>query len=160
MTARRISCSIIALIGLVGGCEDPISARYITADTPGRIEMALGAKPGRWATDRVTIETARIERDTLYLRVTHGGGCARHEYALVAWNGWMESNPVQLGAFLAHDRNGDSCDALLTADLRFDLVPARDAFGQVYGPGSSTFILRLTDPKSTSEPPLLLTYSF
>ena len=159
--ARVIShVTITAITGLVTVCEDPVSSGYITADQPGQIEMALGAKPSRWANDQVTIDLARIERDTLYLRVKHGGGCARHEYALVAWNGWLESNPVQLGAFLAHDRNGDSCEALLTADLRFNLTPARDAFKDIYGSGPSTFILRLTDPKLTSQPPVLLTYNF
>lgn len=158
---RVFACATITVIGAFTACEDPVSTRYITADTPGRIEMAFGARPSRWATDLMTIERARIEGDTLYLRVNHGGGCARHEYALVAWNGWMESNPVQLGAFLAHNQNADPCRALITADLRFDLTPARDAFRQAYGTGTATFILRLTDPQpTTSRPPFLLTYSF
>jgi hypothetical protein len=45
-------------------------------------------------------------------------------------------------------------------ELRFDLTPARKAFRDLYGPGSSTFILRLTDLKSDAQPPVLLTYNF
>ena len=125
--------------------------------------MALGDTEKRWRTDPIAIDSGRIERDTLVLSVSHGGGCAEHEYALVATNGWMESLPVQLGVILAHDAKGDICKALLLRKLKFDLAPARAAYLAAYsrGTGSGEFILviRGSDPSGTS-PALQLLYRF
>ncbi|WP_419940267.1 hypothetical protein [Candidatus Palauibacter sp.] len=56
---------------------------------------------------------------------------------------FRESDPVQLPALLAHDANGDSCDAWLTESLVFDLALVRTRYQQFYGPGSGKVVLRI-----------------
>ena len=157
--AAVAASAVIAL----AACGNPMGPGFIVANEPGRIVMALGDTEKRWRTDPITIDSGRIERDTLVLSVSHGGGCAEHEYALVASNGWMESSPVQLGVLLAHDAKGDVCKALLRRALKFDLRPARDAYASAYarGSGSGEFIMviRGSDPSGTS-PALRVLYRF
>jgi hypothetical protein len=164
MSARRNAGLAAALItGLAAGCGDPAGpqADYTGPADVGRILMSFGTDPLRFRRDAWVLDTARIDGDTLHLRVTHGGGCARHGYALIAWNGWLESNPVQVGVLLAHDARGDACEALLFPDLRFDLEPLRSAWLRDYGGEHGTLVLRFTDPLNPAGPPLgTLTWSF
>ena len=82
--------------------------------------------------------------------VSYGGGCEAHPMDLVFWGDWLESNPVQIEAFISHESNDDPCDAYLTETRRFDLLPLRDAYRQSHGAGAGpiTVILRLADPQS------------
>lgn len=93
--------------------------------------------------DPLQILAARVQAGVLEVEVEWGGGCAPHDVDAVAWTGWMESNPVQVGVALAHDAHGDACKALLRRTLRFDLEPLRTAYGRAYGPGPATLALRL-----------------
>ena len=52
---------------------------------------------------------SNIDGDTLQLTVSYSGGCEEHEFKLVAWNYFLESNPVQAHVLLAHNANGDLC---------------------------------------------------
>ena len=150
---------LLAAVACSGG--DPISPPFTTAEQPGRIAVDLGASVGGLPRDGYQIEEAHIDRDTLRLRVTHGGGCAVHEYGLTAYDGWLESNPVQVRALLLHDAHGDMCDALLTVNLRFDLQPLKQAYLRAYGGSSGTVVIRLSDPRSLGAEPLArLTYTF
>jgi hypothetical protein len=133
------------LVPVVGGCDDPVGP-YVGSDAVGRVHVALGSDPTEWRADPLILDSARIEGDTLVLEVTHGGGCADHEYAVVAWNGWLESHPVQVGALVAHDGHDDPCDGLLSPTLRFDLRPLKDAYRDAYGPGAAILIIRLSPP--------------
>jgi hypothetical protein len=163
---RRIGRAALAVLGIVPliSCSTPVAPGFIPADEPGRIVMALGADQNRWATDPIALDSGWIARDTLFLAVSHGGGCADHAYALVASNGWMESSPVQLGVFLAHDAKGDTCKALLLRQLIFDLAPAREAYRAAYvrGGGGGEFILviRSADRLGSALPGLRLLYRF
>ena len=72
-----------------------------------------------------------INGDTVWLEVSYGGGCADHDFVL-AWDGlFLESFPVQTRLELFHNPNGDMCDAWITEQLRFSLVPLRT--GWAYG---------------------------
>jgi hypothetical protein len=134
------------------------------AGRPGRIVMALGEDEKKWPADPISIRSGRIENDTLFMVVTYGGGCQEHEYALIASNGWLESAPVQVHAFLAHDAKGDICKALKGADLKFDLTPARDAYRALYlrngGSGEFIIVIRNSDLSGTATPALRLLYRF
>ena len=79
------------------------------------------------------------------MRVTvqYGGGCARHEFRVVASHVFMESHPVQSAIAIRHNANGDMCRALLTRDLRFDLSALRDAWRRSYRQEHGTIVLRL-----------------
>ena len=73
------------------------------------------------------------------------GGCARHEFTLVAAESFRESDPVQLAVSLAHDANGDACEAWLTEDYEFDLRPLRDHYRRAYGDRPGRIVLLLED---------------
>jgi hypothetical protein len=81
-----------------------------------------------------------VEGDTLSLDVQYGGGCAEHRFALLVDPAFMESQPVQVVARLAHDAGGDMCRALLTRTLRFDLTRLRQRYVAAYGGGGTVLI--------------------
>jgi hypothetical protein len=138
------------------------ASAYIQADSLGEVRVAFDTEPGDWSGDPLQIDSARVVGDVLYVYATHGGGCAEHEYAAVAWNGWLESNPVQVGVLIAHDDHDDPCDALLSPELRFDLGALKSAYEASYnGWGSSSvLILRLTDVGGIGGEPTFVEYAF
>ena len=93
--------------------------------------------------DPLQIQGARAEGSVLLVDVSYGGGCAPHDLDAVAWTGWMESHPVQVGLAVAHDAHGDACKALVRRSLRFDLEPLRKAYQQAYGAAPATLVLRV-----------------
>lgn len=109
--------------------------------------------PTAWPSDGYQIQDASVFGDILQVRLSYGGGCAKHDIQLVAWGGWMESDPVQVKLFLSHEDFDDPCDAWITEDYRFDLLPLKGAYEQAYGagvPGTTTVILQLADPQLAS----------
>lgn len=94
-------------------------------------------------TDPVAVRSARVDGDVLVLELEYGGGCAVHDVDAVAWTGWMESAPVQLGIAVTHDDHADPCDALVRPTLSFDLAPVRFAYAAAYQGGSATVLLRV-----------------
>jgi len=75
------------------------------------------------SSDPFTQESASINGDALELIVSYGGGCEVHEFEL-CWGGEvMESAPPQVSVTVIHEDNDDSCLALLTEMLNFDLSP-------------------------------------
>ena len=76
--------------------------------------------------------TNSLAGDCLELKVSYGGGCEKHDFAMY-WDGnWAESMPPQVNLFLYHNNHGDNCRALLNEKLVFDLQPVRyNGVGQV-----------------------------
>jgi hypothetical protein len=144
---------------VMAACSDPTSP-YRPGDAVGRIRVDFGDNPGNWSADALSIDSARVSADTLHTFVTYGGGCARHEFALVAWNGWLESHPVQVSVLLAHDAHDDPCDALVTAHLRHDLRPLRDAWHRSYGGSTGEIVMQLTVARILNGAPLTVRYVF
>ncbi len=96
-----------------------------------------------FATDPLQVQAARAEGTLLLVDVSYGGGCAAHDLDAVAWTGWMESHPVQVGVAVTQDAHGDACKALVSQSLRFDLEPLRKAYAEAYGSGPATLVLRV-----------------
>lgn len=109
-------------------------------------------------TDPVEISGARVDGGYLALDVAYGGGCAVHDLDAVAWTGWMESHPVQVGVALTHDAHGDACKALVSRKLRFDLEPLREAYAAAYGAGPATLVLWVEVAGSPGVIPLTFTF--
>jgi hypothetical protein len=117
------------------------------------IIVNFDTNPTVWPADGFQIEAASVSGHSLLARISYGGGCADHDVQLVAWGGWMESHPVQVKLFLSHEDHDDPCDAWITEDFTFDLVPLKIAYEQAYGvaaPGTTTLILQLADPRLAS----------
>jgi hypothetical protein len=109
----------------------------------GQVVIAEDTDAPQWPSDPVTIMTAEVMGDSLELVVNYGGGCRDHSFLLLSDAAWMESNPVQVGVKLSHDAKGDSCEALLSRMLRFDLMPLTIAYNNAYQVTSGTLRLNI-----------------
>ena len=126
----------------------------------GEADIKIGAvvfafTADEWGTDEYVINAATLEADTLHINVSYAGGCETHEFTLVAEPRFLESLPVQLRVSLAHNANGDTCEALITEDHNFDLTPIKEAYQKGYRKDKGTIVLRLKEA-----PPGTLTYEF
>ena len=98
-----------------------------------------------WGTDPVTLNSVSIEQDTLIVSVSYSGGCEDHEFTLLAAEAFMETDPVQLRMSIAHNGNGDLCEAWLTEELRFDLSLIAKMFESNYQQKHGQVVLMLDD---------------
>lgn len=109
--------------------------------------------PSFWPNDGFRIENVAVVGDNLQIALSYGGGCKTHDVKAVAWGGWMESFPVQVRLFISHEDYDDPCDAWITKEFSFDLVPLKSAYQESYGvgqPGETTLKLLLEDPMLAS----------
>ena len=82
--------------------------------------------------------------DALALTVQYGGGCFPHTFKLCYNGAFRESSPVQTSVWVV-DTTGkpDSCLALPSQELVFDLTPLRELYTERYPGGPNTMILNL-----------------
>ncbi len=120
-----------------------VSADDVAPPGPRAGAVVVSEAPQVHGQDPFVLNDAAIAGDTLSLNLSYAGGCARHEFTLVASELFRESDPVQLPVTLAHDANGDSCEAWLTQDYEFDLSLLRDRYRQAYGGGPGRMVLLL-----------------
>lgn len=73
----------------------------------------------------------------------YGGGCAQHDFVLVASRAFITSHPIQAATLLSQNGKADLCKALITEVRRFDLSPLRTVYRQAYGAPSGTLVLNL-----------------
>ena len=73
--------------------------------------------------DEVRISAASLDGLSLHLTLQFPGGCRPHQFALVAGTDLAQSNPPYTLFRLAHDANGDMCEAFLTRTVTVDLSP-------------------------------------
>jgi hypothetical protein len=110
-----------------------------------RVVLAKGSSPEDWRQDLCFVQGARIEEDTLHLRVSYIGGCTEHDFRLVALDFFSEGAPLRAELLLAHDARGDACKAMIREVLRFDVSPIKAQYHRVYGPEPGVVALRLGD---------------
>jgi hypothetical protein len=141
-SARRSVLLACALAMTVSACSSnaPLGPTRTDAD------VVLGAAAtAPFPADPAGLVAAAITGDTLRLTVQYAGGCAQHHFQLRMPEAFMESQPVQAHLRLGHDARGDSCKALLTEQLSFDLTSLRRAFLNAYA-GESVLILHVIPP--------------
>ena len=105
----------------------------------------IGDAGDKFGTDAYTLNSATITDDTLNISVSYSGGCKDHQFTLVVSETFLESFPVQLHASIAHNANGDTCEAYPTDNYRFDLTPIKKMYQKAYQQEAGTLILRLKD---------------
>ena len=105
----------------------------------------IGDAADRFGTDEYVLNSATITGDTLDIRASYSGGCEDHQFTLVVSDTFLESFPVQLHAAIAHNANGDTCEAYPTDNYRFDLTPIKTMYQEAYRQEAGTIILRLKD---------------
>ncbi len=101
-----------------------------------------------WGSDTYKIETGAdapvIEDDMLTLTVSYSGGCASHDFTLVADDEFREElDSVYLEVSVAHNANGDSCEAYLTEAYDFDLEPIKMLYQETYEEDTGIIVLVL-----------------
>ena len=110
-----------------------------------RVVLANGSDPKDWKQDTHFIERAEIEEDALHVSVSYTGGCVEHEFRLVAWDYLSKAEPLHVKLLLAHEANGDPCNAIIREALRFDISPLKAEHHKGYGTKPCTLLLRLRD---------------
>ena len=106
------------------------------------------------------IKNVEILGDTMTFEVRYGGGCEEHDFLLVNYGGFMESWPVQTKVLLSHDNKGDTCKALITQELKFNLTPLKLSYWALYPGSEGIIVLQIIDPNGTNERPVRVRYSF
>ncbi|MYB96243.1 hypothetical protein F4054_23300 [Candidatus Poribacteria bacterium] len=128
------------------GPDDTVSVSVDDVN-PGEIfytgTVFIGDAGDRFGTDAYALNSATITDDMLNISVSYSGGCEDHQFTLVASDTFLESFPVQLHVSIAHDANGDTCEAYPTENYRFDLTPIKTMYQAAYRQEAGTIILRL-----------------
>jgi hypothetical protein len=102
--------------------------------------------------DDIILKGVELQGDTLVARVMHSGGCKQHAYELL-WNGGFQKSAAgeaQVELVLAHDANGDSCEALLNRTASFDLGPLKQRWREQNKSEHGAVELRFTGSQVTS----------
>lgn len=111
------------------------------------VRLFRGDPPGV-PRDPFTLLGAGAEGHVVWLQVGFSGCDPEQPFALLASVDFEESEPVQSRAIVAHDNEGQLCDAWFERRLRFDATPLLDAYAEAYGaPGP--VVLRLEGPPGT-----------
>lgn len=137
-TTTRIPEGLLRATRPVAALADRIVPMLI--DTPGA--------PDDWPANPYALGDVSVNGMLVSTVVSYGGGCESHSFDLVGSGIFLESDPVLMDAFLAHDAFGDLCEAYPTETRRFDITPLRAAFEASYGRVSepTTVVLRLAVP--------------
>lgn len=112
---------------------------------PDANRLVITPDIGRFANDAVTINSATINGNSLELSVSYGGGCRNHEFTLITNGNFMDSLPVQTGVYLAHDAKGDTCYAMVSRMLRFDLSPLKTLYNNAYRRTTGVMVIHVAD---------------
>jgi len=92
--------------------------------------------------DPFVFNSVELNRNNLVLNISYGGGCEEHVFVLIATS-FMESYPVQVNVVLSHEDNNDPCDAWITEEMIFSLLPLRKAWQEQYNKKSGAIIMNL-----------------
>ena len=145
---------LFCLLVLIGCATDPdidgktvfvSSADVLPDDTQLWGEVTF-ADPTRnaWGTDDYVVNTPpSITNGVLMLNVSYGGGCEAHDFTLITSGVFLESDPVQLQAVLAHNANGDSCEAWITETYHFNVSPLKTRYQKAYRTETGTIVLSI-----------------
>lgn len=114
-------------------------------DKPYTGAVVIGNMDKNYGNDQFVLNSAIIEDDTLTVSVSYSGGCEDHKFTLVASDSFLESFPVQIHVSLAHNANGDTCEAYPTEEYQFDLTPIKTIYQAAYQQDAGTIIIRLKD---------------
>ena len=110
--------------------------------------------------DIFDFNSATIEGDTLTVAVSYGGGCETHVFTLLVEPDFIPDftdDGPGIGFSIAHNANGDACEAWLTESYHFDLTSIKEKYQAEYNQDAGTISLLLAaDPTVTfpQGPPL------
>ena len=105
--------------------------------------------------DAYNFNSATIEGDTLTVSVSYGGGCETHEFTLFAEPDMDDDGPfgTMIGIAIAHNANGDMCQAWLTESYDFDLTPIKKKYQEQYKKDAGSISLGIIADALVTPPP-------
>lgn len=142
---KSLFCLISTLLLLFTGCTTDKTGIFDLYSQQVKPIMLINYSTDPRYRDPVNITDARIHGDRLELTVQFSGGCKEHQFFLYGWKGFSKSKPMQADLFLSHNANNDSCEALLTGTLGFDLTPLKEFYWQTYS-DNGPILLRIYAP--------------
>ncbi|MCY3722628.1 MAG: hypothetical protein OXG97_10440 [Candidatus Poribacteria bacterium] len=146
--------ALFCLLVFLGCATDPdidgktvfvSSADVLPDDTQlwGKVTFADSTR-NAWGTDTYVVnDPPSITGDVLTLNVSYSGGCKAHNFTLITSGVFLESNPVQLQAIIAHNANGDSCEAWVTETYHFNVSPLKTRYQKAYRTETGTIALNI-----------------
>lgn len=109
MTARILV--YVLFVGMCLSCSAPANVHAISDAT---------------VSDPFELLDARVEGDSLVLRVQYSGGSQAHEFELHSTAAPTKSLPRQVLLVVHHNAHGDRSRAMIAEERTFDLTPYRD----------------------------------
>ncbi len=114
----------------------------VKLETQASIQL-MAQIPDPAESDAFRLLEVNVSGDLLEIEVEYGGGCREHLFEIVADpNGFLESDPVQVNIYIAHENNNDLCEALVRKKLTFSLQPLKEAFRALY-PSANSLTLNI-----------------
>ena len=89
----------------------------------------------KYADDNAKLNQATIVGDSMKLSISYSGGCQTHEFKLIGLKDFAESSPLQATIYISHNANKDDCEAFLTEELAFDIIPLKEHYNSIYQGG-------------------------
>ena len=127
--------AIIIIVFLFGCSKDTTAPLVLNSTEKQDIIMFIDSNSIQLFTDSLTIQKVDMNKDSLQLIVSYGGGCKSHQFALYGYANFNKSSPPQAEICLSHNGNGDSCKKLITQEIKFNLEPLLTACKRQFGNG-------------------------
>ncbi|MFH1313841.1 MAG: hypothetical protein ABIJ00_11535 [Candidatus Eisenbacteria bacterium] len=158
---KHLAVTLAALLVItVAGCDDEDPCRTVCdSEVPHDVIMFDALDDISLHADDLTIREIGLTGDILYFKVEYGGGCMEHGFDLYGRSAFLESDPPQASVYLSHNANGDDCEALITGELEFSLVPLKHAYQRAYDDGGP-MLLRIYAPGAPDPIQPLILYAF
>ena len=145
---------LFCLLAFLGCATDPdidssavfVSAEDVLPDDAHLWGEVIFADPTRnaWGTDDYVVNgSPSITGDVLTLNVSYGGGCEVHDFTLITSGVFLESDPVQLQAALAHNANRDMCERWVTETYHFNISALKAQYQKAYRTETGTIVLNI-----------------
>jgi hypothetical protein len=90
-----------------------------------------------------------VSGDYLILKVQYSGGCKEHEIKIFTTGALLKTNPPMAELFIYHDANNDSCEALITKELKINLIELRNFYKTNFN-RIQIILLRIFEPGATN----------
>ena len=91
---------------------------------PGDVKILEEGMLDSLSLDMFGFDTVYVDGDSIYLDITHSGGCGEHDYNLWKMPPGGADNTIEL--IFEHKDYDDPCDAIVYKQLAFCLIPLRE----------------------------------
>jgi len=103
-----------------------LTIKHSTSAQTESIKLINGNNSYAVKSDMININSVSLEKDILKFEMSYAGGCKTHVIDLYAYKEIEKSNPAQVTVMISHNANKDNCEALITKEVKFDLLPLKN----------------------------------